>query len=73
MNRRVNRSLLDEWIKEHAPDGISRLAVESQVSSETIKRCRASGIAPKKTITCQLLSQAMGVDVDKLFPKGKAS
>lgn len=73
MERRVNRELLDKWISENGPDGISRLAVESQVSAETIKRSRASGEAPKKYSTCKLLSDAIGVEMDVLFPQEQAS
>lgn len=68
MIRRVNRKLLDEWVRKNGPDGISLLAVESQVSAETIKKSRASGQAPKKLITCKLISTALGVAVDDLFP-----
>jgi hypothetical protein len=68
MDRRVNKELLNKWIQAHSPNGISRLAVESQVSADTIKRARATGMAPKKPITRQLLSQAMDLHVDVLFP-----
>lgn len=71
MDRRLNRALLDAWISEHGPDGVSRLAVRSQISSETIKRCRASELAPKKMITCKRLSDAIGTTVDELFPLAK--
>lgn len=77
MVRRVNRELLDHWIHSNGPDGVSKLAVKSQVSADTIKRSRASRMAPKKPITQQLLAEAIGVNVDELFPaaatKGKAS
>lgn len=74
MDRRVNKELLNNWIQEHGPDGISRLAVESRVSAETIKRSRASGIAPKKLSTCLLISKAVGANLDELFPlENKAS
>lgn len=69
MNRRVNRELLDKWISDHRHDGLSRLAVQSQVAADTIKKMRASGEAPKKYITCKLISDAMGVEVDELFPQ----
>jgi len=72
MDRRVNRPLLDNWIQQHGPDGVSRLAVESKVSADTIKRSRASGAAPKKLSTCLMLSKAMGVEVDTLFPPASA-
>lgn len=68
MDRRVNRPLLDKWIQRHGPDGISRLAVESNVAAETIKKSRASGEAPKKYITCKLISDAMGAELDDVFP-----
>lgn len=71
MDRRLNRALLDKWISEHGPDGVSRLAIQSQVSSETIKRVRASEVAPKKLITCKRLSEAVGATVDELFPLPK--
>lgn len=69
MDRRVNRPLLDSWIEQNGPDGVSRLAVESKVSADTIKRSRASGMAPKKLSTCLLISGVLGVNVDELFPQ----
>lgn len=73
MTRRVNREILDKWINAFPTDGISHLAVESQVSAETIKKMRASGEAPKKFITLKALSDAIGVDLDILFPEEQAS
>jgi lambda repressor-like predicted transcriptional regulator len=77
MVRRVNRKILDHWIHNNGPDGISKLAVKSQVAADTIKRSRASNVAPKKPITQQLIAEAIGVEVNELFPavapKGKAS
>jgi hypothetical protein len=77
MTRRVNRELLDKWLSnyrdEHSHDAISHLAVQSQVAADTIKKMRASGEAPKKYITCKLLSDAMGLNMDDIFPKEEAS
>lgn len=65
--------MLDSWIQHNGPDGISRLAVESKVSADTIKRSRASGVAPKKLSTCLSISSAMGVEVDALFPPAQSA
>lgn len=73
MNRRVNRKLLDQWLQEHGPGGVSRLAVASNISASTIEKCRATEMAPKKLSTLQRLSEAVGLDLEKLFPKCKAS
>jgi len=75
-SRRVNRPLLDGWLEINGPDGVSRLAVQSQISASTIQKARSTGKAPKKFITLQRLSETLGCAIDELFPvagtKGKA-
>ncbi len=66
--RRVNRPLIDHWIHNHMPDGVAHLAVASKVSSDSIRKSRASGLAPRKLSTCYALSKALGVDIDVAFP-----
>jgi DNA-binding phage protein len=74
MLRKLNREVLDRWLEANSPDGISKLALKSHVSSETIKRFRSQGLAPKKFITCKLIADALGIEIDTLFPtKNKAS
>lgn len=68
MKRRVNRQLLDEYIHQHGPDGVSKLAVESKVSASTIQKARSTGEAPKKLSTLQRLSEILGHNVDVAFP-----
>jgi len=77
MKRRANRKLLDEWIGRNGPDGISRLAVESNVSASTITKARCGSVIPKKESTLQRICEVIGVKIDELFPLvragGKAS
>jgi transcriptional regulator with XRE-family HTH domain len=67
MTRNVNRKIIDKWIDENAPDGLSQLAVRSRVSATTISSVRR-GLIPKKEITRSKLSRALGVSEDALFP-----
>jgi len=64
--RSVDRDLIDAWIYENRPDGISRLAVESGVPSDTIAKARR-GKAPAK-IQRQRLATTLNQPEDVLFP-----
>lgn len=69
MVRRVNREILDQWLDKNGPDGISKLAVESGVSSSLIAKVRQFKIAPKKQSTRDKLCEALGVSEEALFPE----
>jgi hypothetical protein len=77
-NRRVNRSLIDQFVEQNGPDGISVLAVESKVSSATWLKARA-GRVPKKFSTRKKMFEFFRTSEDALFPsladggEGKAS
>jgi transcriptional regulator with XRE-family HTH domain len=68
MDRLVAREFIDAWIDRNSPDGISRLAIESGVSSSTISKVRI-GIVPKKAGTRVQLARALNVAEERLFPK----
>jgi transcriptional regulator with XRE-family HTH domain len=67
MIRNVERTHLDRWIEEHGPDGISKLAIRSEVSASTISKVR-TGFVPAKTATRRALAEAIGIEEDTLFP-----
>lgn len=63
----VNRTIIDEWIKENGPDGMSKLAVKSKVPSNTISKVRV-GMVPKSELIRDALSRALSVSEAELFP-----
>jgi len=67
MKRRVALERLDQWISRNRPDGVSKLAVKSEVSASTIWSIRR-GLVPAKDITRKALAGAIGVSEDDLFP-----
>jgi transcriptional regulator with XRE-family HTH domain len=67
MERTVAREILDNWIGKNSPDGISRLALKSKVSSSLISKVR-NGLIPKKEGTRTALARALGVTEAELFP-----
>ena len=67
MKRRVAREHIDQWVGQNRPDGISKLAVKSQVSASHIQSIRR-GLVPSKEVTRQLLCRAIGVSENDLFP-----
>lgn len=67
MNRKVNRELIDSWIDEHSPNGLSELSVRAKVSISTIGQARR-GFVPRKDRTRLKLCRALGVNEDALFP-----
>jgi lambda repressor-like predicted transcriptional regulator len=65
--RSVNKQIIDEWIANHGPNGLFRLAEVSGVSAWTIAKARG-GSVPRKSITRKLIADALGVDAEVLFP-----
>lgn len=77
MNRKVNRVLIDWWVMENGPDGVSKLAIASGVSSSMISKIRV-GRVPARPITRRALARILKVEESELFPedeseKGKVS
>lgn len=66
MDRQVNRKIFDTWIEDNSPDGLSKLAVNSNVSSSTIGTIRR-GHVPTKPVR-RALAAAMNRTEDELFP-----
>jgi len=67
MMRTVRRSLIDEWVHDNGPDGVSRLALKSGVSASFVSKIRV-GRVPVKPITRRAMAKAIGVGEDELFP-----
>jgi hypothetical protein len=68
MERVLNRTIFDEWISKHGPNGVGKLAIEAQVSLSTIQNIRRTSTAPKKYCTCEKISKALGKKIDDVFP-----
>lgn len=71
--RTVNRPLLDSWIDSHSPDAIARLGLKANVSSSLLQKMRSQGRAPTKFITQKAICDAIGCDIEDLFPKVRVS
>ena len=73
---KVNIDVIKDWLAENGPDGVSKLAIGSKISSSTIRKIR-SGYVPKKLSTRRDVARFMGVTEDALFPlvgaKGRKS
>ncbi len=67
----VNREAIDNWIYEHRPDGLSRLAVASGLTSDAIGRARR-GKVPSK-IQRQKLAETLNLPVEVVFPAKEVS
>ena len=65
--RRVERPVIDHWIEQNGPDGVSRLAVESGVSASTINKLRG-GRAPVRASTRLAICRVLKVEEGLLFP-----
>ncbi len=65
--RTVNRKPLDNWIYLNGPNGLARLSLASRVSEATISKARL-GRCPRKMTTMLAICEAIGVDVDEVFP-----
>jgi hypothetical protein len=67
VNRRVERSYIDQFIENNGPDGLLEYAKAARVSSSTIAKARI-GFVPKKRITREAMAGPLGIDEDQLFP-----
>lgn len=65
--RRVDRAVVDKWLDQNGPDGVSRLAVKSGVSASTIAKMRA-GRVPVKASSRLAICRSIGVSEEVLFP-----
>lgn len=67
MERTVNRNIIDAWVKRHKPDGVTKLAERSNVSTSMISKVRC-GRVPSKALTRKALAKAVAATEDDLFP-----
>lgn len=64
---KVNRALIDAWIKENRPDGIGKLARESRIPTHSLEKIR-QGRAIKDPLKRESLAGVLGVPESELFP-----
>lgn len=67
MERTVNRKIIDAWVSKHKPDGVSKLAEKSNVSTSMISKVRC-GRVPVKALTRKALAKALSTSETALFP-----
>jgi transcriptional regulator with XRE-family HTH domain len=72
MTYAVNLKELQNWMQQHEPMAIEKLAAASRVSTKTLGKV-LNGKAPGHASTRWSVAQAMGVAEDVLFPPRKTS
>jgi len=77
MQRKVKREFIDRWLSEAYPNALTKLSNASGVPANSISKIR-NGRVPKDFEQLKGLAEAIGVNVDQLFPvlpdrKGRAS
>lgn len=70
MKTRVNRDLIDQWIKDAYPNGLYKLSEKSKVPVESLKKIRLGTFIPKAPDRRKGLADALGVLESELFPVG---
>lgn len=68
----VNKTLINAWIKKQGRDGITKLAIASDIPSGSLSKIRA-GRVPVKPTSREKLARVLGVKEDVLFPVKKTS
>lgn len=68
MKTRVNRDLIDQWIKDAYPNGLYKLSEKSNVPVESLKKIRLGTFIPKAADRRKGLADALGVEESELFP-----
>lgn len=68
MKSKVNRELIDRWIKEAYPNGLYKLSEKSHIPVESLKKIRLGTFIPKADDRRKSLADALGVEESELFP-----
>lgn len=68
MKTKVNRELIDRWVKEAYPNGLFKLSEKSHIPVESLKKIRLGTFVPKAADRRQSLADALGVLESELFP-----
>ncbi len=68
--RDVRNDLIEDWINRHAPMGLEKLAIESEVSVDVIRKLKRDKdpVLPKKVSTLVKIANVICRDIDELFP-----
>lgn len=76
MKTKVNRDLIDKWIKDAYPNGLYKLSEASNIPANSLIKIRL-GWVPKNPHRRRELAEVLGVSEAELFPvtagKSKAS
>ena len=67
MKTKVNRDLIDKWIKDAYPNGLYKLSEVSGIPAHSIAKIRL-GWVPKNPLRRNDLAEALGVTESELFP-----
>lgn len=65
--RRVEQTLIEQYIEQNQPSGLATLSEKSSVAVSYIKMIRM-GVVPPKVLYRRALAGAIGVSEDDLFP-----
>ncbi len=68
MKQKVNRELIDQWIKDAYPNGLYKLSEKSGIPMGSITQIRIGAFVPKAPDRRRKLAEALGVKESELFP-----
>lgn len=66
-NVAMNCKLIEQWILEHEPQGIEKLAVAAKISSETLKKAKLGSYKIKTKYKLKNLAKALGCTIEELL------
>jgi hypothetical protein len=64
---KARREIIDRWVKANKPDGIGKLARESEIPTGSLSKIRA-GRPLQNPLLRRSLARALGVKESELFP-----
>jgi hypothetical protein len=70
MKTKVNRELIDQWIKNAWPNGIYKLSEKSGIPVSSLSKIRLGTFVPRAQDRRKNLASVLGVKESELFPVG---
>lgn len=65
----MNSKIIKHWIVDNSPQGLEKLAIASNISSETLKRVMCGNYVIKTHDNLKKLATALGCTVEELLKK----
>jgi hypothetical protein len=68
MKLKVNRTLIDQWIKDAYPNGLYKLSEASNIPVNSLTKIRLGTFIPRDPNRRRSLAEALNVEESDLFP-----